>query len=56
MKIFAGAKINNKSYLGKNVFLNTGAIIEHDCFIEDHSQVGPEQCCLVESILKQDVS
>ena len=41
VKIFAGAKVNNKSYLGKNVFLNTGAIIEHDCFIEDHSQVGP---------------
>ncbi len=27
--------------LGKNVFVNTGAIIEHDCKIGDHSQIGP---------------
>ena len=34
-------KINSNVILGKNVFINTGAIIEHDCKIGDHSQVGP---------------
>lgn len=36
-----GVLCNTDTTLGKNVVLNTGSIIEHDCCIEDHAFIGP---------------
>ena len=33
--------MNVNCKIGKNVLLNTGCIIEHDCILEDNVQVGP---------------
>lgn len=38
--IMAGA-IVNKATLGKNVVVNSGAIIEHDCKVGDNTFIGP---------------
>ncbi len=33
--------IVNRAHLGKNVIVNTGAIVEHDCIIGDNTFIGP---------------
>ncbi len=42
--VFAGVKINPGAKIGRNVILNTGAIIEHDCRIGDHAHIAPAAC------------
>jgi UDP-perosamine 4-acetyltransferase len=37
--IMAGAVVNSAARIGANVIVNTGAIVEHDCLLEDHSHV-----------------
>lgn len=44
--IMAGAVINPCAKLGANVIVNTGAIVEHDCLIEDHAHISPGACLL----------
>lgn len=38
--VMAGA-IVNRAYLGKNVVVNSGAIVEHDCSIDSNTFIGP---------------
>jgi len=40
-QIFAHATVNPESQLGQNVVINTGAIVEHECLVEDHAFVAP---------------
>ena len=40
-QIFANATVNPMSRLGQNTVINTGAIIEHECVIEDHAFIAP---------------
>ena len=39
VQIFAFAVINAGARVGRNTIINTGAIIEHDCFVEDHVHI-----------------
>jgi UDP-3-O-[3-hydroxymyristoyl] glucosamine N-acyltransferase len=39
--ILQGAVVNAGVTLGQNVIINTGAIVEHDCIVEDDSHICP---------------
>ena len=36
-----GSIINSDTTIGKNCIINTGAIIDHDCLIKDHTHICP---------------
>lgn len=40
-QVLAGAVVNVGAKLGRHVLINTGSIIEHDCVLEDFTQVAP---------------
>ena len=40
-QIMAGAIIQPGALIGRNVLVNTRAVIEHDCHIGDHSHIAP---------------
>jgi sugar O-acyltransferase (sialic acid O-acetyltransferase NeuD family) len=39
--VMAAVVVNASARIGANVIVNTGAIVEHDCILEDHSHVAP---------------
>ena len=39
--VFAASVINPGATIGRNVIINTGGIVEHDCLLEDYSQICP---------------
>jgi UDP-perosamine 4-acetyltransferase len=41
LQAMAASVVNPGATLGRNVIVNTGAIVEHDCVVEDHAHVGP---------------
>lgn len=42
--VLAGAVLNRGATIGEHVTIYTGAIIEHDCQLATHVQVGPRAC------------
>lgn len=41
VQIMAGAVVQPGTWLGKNVIVNTGASVDHDCIIEGHAHIAP---------------
>jgi UDP-perosamine 4-acetyltransferase len=41
VQVMAGAVLQPSSVLGRNVIVNTRAVVEHDCRLEDHCHVAP---------------
>jgi UDP-perosamine 4-acetyltransferase len=41
LQCFAGVILNAGCVLGSNVVLNTAAVVEHDCRLDDHAHVAP---------------
>jgi acetyltransferase EpsM len=39
--VFPGGIVNTGARLGRHVLVNTRAIVEHDCVLEDGASVGP---------------
>ncbi len=45
--VMAGCVTNSGARVGRNVIVNTGATIEHDCEIADAVDIGPGRTCAV---------
>jgi sugar O-acyltransferase (sialic acid O-acetyltransferase NeuD family) len=43
-QIFAGTVINAATDLARNVIVNTGAIVEHDCRVDENAHIAPGAC------------
>lgn len=41
IQILAGAKVISKTKIGNYCIINTGASVDHECILEDGSEVGP---------------
>ena len=39
--VMAGAVINADAKIGKHCIINTSAVVEHDCFVDDFSHISP---------------
>lgn len=39
--ICPGSIIHTMAFIGNNTIINSGAIIEHDCMVEDYAQISP---------------
>ncbi len=45
--VMAGCVTNSGARVGRNVIVNTGATIDHDCEIADAVHIGPGRTCAV---------
>jgi sugar O-acyltransferase (sialic acid O-acetyltransferase NeuD family) len=41
VQIMPCAMIQGRAHIGDNVVVNTGALVEHDCWVEDHAYISP---------------
>lgn len=55
VQLMAGVIVNAKSSIGLNTLINTGAIIEHDCIIQDHVHIAPRAVLCGGVVLNKNV-